>query len=93
MKLSLARALALITLLSIASATFASGSLRCGTRLVEQGMAKADVVELCGEPAAKEKFDTVWIYDLNPTEMLKVITFVNGEVEFIDTRSRETERD
>ena len=83
----------LLTLTCWSLPTIASGSLRCGTKLVEQGMKKADVVEICGEPTTTEKYNTVWIYDRNPSELLKVITFVNGEVEFIDERSRENERD
>jgi len=83
----------LVTLTSIALSTLASGSLRCGAKLVEQGMTKTDVVKICGEPNATQKNDTVWIYDRNPSELLKVITFVNGEVEFVDERSRENERD
>jgi len=83
----------LLTLTSISFSTLASGSLRCATKLVEQGMTKTDVVKICGEPSATQKNDTVWIYDRNPSELLKVVTFVNGEVEFIDERSRENERD
>ncbi len=56
-------------------------------------MTKTDVVKICGEPSAKQKNDTVWIYDRNVSELLKVVTFVNGEVEFIDEGSRENERD
>lgn len=89
----LIRTLLATLLLSVCATTLASGSMRCGTRLVEQGMTKDDVVKICGEPTTTEKYGSVWIYDQKPSEMLKVLTFVNGEVDFIDERSRETERD
>jgi hypothetical protein len=93
MKKSALKLVVLLTLTAMSLPALASGSLRCGTKLVEQGMSKEDVVKICGEPTTKEKYDTVWIYDRNPSEMLKVLTFVNGEVEFIDEHSREIQRD
>ena len=62
----------------------ANGSLRCGTKLVQRGMDMWKVKALCGEPTATEVHNSVWIYDRDRSELRKVITFVNGTVEFID---------
>jgi hypothetical protein len=51
-------------------------------------MAKDEVRNLCGEPTAIEKDGAVWVYDRHPNELLKVVKFVRGEVEFIDERKR-----
>lgn len=82
------KALATGGLLAISATTFAD-NMSCGTRLVTQGMSKAAVEEICGEPTSIEQSGTTWVYDQGATQFLKVIIFVNGEVEFINDRSRE----
>jgi|GEM_PF-3426162 len=73
-----------------ASVALGSADMRCGTKLITQGMTKDEVLEICDTPTSTEKFGTVWVYDQGDAQFLKVITFVNDEVEFIDDRSRET---
>jgi hypothetical protein len=54
----------LVASLAYAPSAFAEdgteSELRCGTHLIEDGVAKVDVLAWCGEPAAKE--DSQWIY-------------------------------
>jgi hypothetical protein len=82
-----------VTLLAgVALLTFdaiAAGSIRCNGRVVDQGMPADEVRKLCGEPATVEDGGNTWIYDFGPVEQLKVIKFVQGNVEFIDERSRD----
>ncbi len=77
-----------LLLLCVPLAVNASGLLRCGTKLVQQGMPEREVIRRCGQPQSIEKDGTVWVYDFGPDEFLKVITFVQGEVEFINERPR-----
>ncbi len=66
------------------------GDMRCGTHLVEQGMSKKEVERLCGAPDAVEQQGAVWVYDPSPNEMLRVITFVAEEVQFVNEEPRAT---
>jgi hypothetical protein len=66
----------------------AAGSMRCNHRVVDQGMPADEVRKLCGEPTSTEDGGNTWVYDFGPGELLKVIRFVQGNVEFIDERPR-----
>ena len=48
------RLFAAILISIISTASFAAGSMRCGTRLVSPGDTKAEVLLMCGEPMLKE---------------------------------------
>jgi hypothetical protein len=87
MKTTLIRAFALAGAL-LSGFAYAS-EMWCGEQLVTQGMTQEQVKAICHEPTSTEKYGTVWVYDQGPDQFLKVITFVNGEVEFINDRSRE----
>jgi len=63
--------------------------MSCGTQLVTQGMTMDEVKAICGEPTAVEQNGSTWVYDQGSSQFLKVIIFVNGEVEFVNDRSRE----
>ena len=63
-------------------------SIRCGTHLVDEGMSAEEVRELCGEPTTIEENGTVWTYDFGPADLIKVIIFIQGEVEYIKVRPR-----
>jgi len=71
------------------SVSASADEMWCGEQLVTQGMTQEQVKAICHEPTSTEKYGTVWVYDQGPDQFLKVITFVNGEVEFINDRSRE----
>lgn len=81
--------LVLIFVLIVCSAPgWSMGTLHCGTKLIEPGMDKAQVQELCGEPTGIEGNGGVWLYDRDPSELVKVVRFNGGQVEFIDERPR-----
>ena len=63
-------------------------SIRCGTHLVDKGMAAEEVRELCGEPTTIEEDGRVWTYDFGPADLIKVIIFNQGEVDYIKVRPR-----
>lgn len=86
------RSMGLLAMVAVCGAgpAFGAGDMRCGTHLVQQGMSKNEVQRLCGEPDAVEQHGAVWIYDPSPNEMLRVITFVEEEVEFVNEEPRAT---
>ena len=92
---SLQRVTLITGLAALASCLFpgsdvtAAGSMRCDHRVVDQGMPADEVRRLCGEPTATEDGGNTWIYDFGAGERLKVVRFVQGNVEFIDERSRD----
>jgi hypothetical protein len=83
-------AISLVTLAFVlcASEAMAAGSMRCNHRVVDQGMSADEVRKLCGEPATTEDGGNTWIYDFGAGQQLKVVRFVQGNVEFIDERPR-----
>lgn len=66
-----------------------AGELRCGTKLVHQGMLKAEVKTLCGEPNDVEAGGEVWIYDRGAHQFLKIVKFADDVVQFIDERQKQ----
>jgi hypothetical protein len=83
-RITLLTGMALLTCNAIAT-----GSIRCDGRVIDQGMPADEVRKYCGEPAVIEDGGNTWIYDFGSGERLKVIKFVQGNVEFIDERSRD----
>lgn len=81
--------LVLAALLSVSSSgALATGTLRCATHVVDQGMSKEQLVAYCGEPAVKQD-DRNWYYDRGSSMMMTRVVFVDGKVEFIDEVRRD----
>ena len=82
--------LLVVTLLFIiAGPAFATGSMRCGVHLIDQGATKEEVIQACGPPTVKKKGDTYWYYDRGSTNLVTRVFFVGDKVEFIDDVSRD----
>lgn len=69
-------------------------AMRCGNRLVTEGMAQWRVLARCGEPALRERwFEGFayhqpverWTYDFGPGRLLRHLRFVRGQLVAIDT--------
>lgn len=79
------------------SAAEASGSMRCGSRIVDEEDLAAELLAACGEPSFRDRFllqvpngsyvaDTeVWTYDFGPQQLLRLVTLRNGQISNIDT--------
>jgi hypothetical protein len=67
----------------------ATTTIRCDSHIIDQGMPADEVRQHCGEPTAIEEGGRVWVYDFGSGQLLKVIKFVQGKVEFIDERPRD----
>jgi hypothetical protein len=78
----------LVVALMMFSLNAEAESIRCGTHIVDIGTPAEEVREHCGEPTTIEENGTVWVYDFGPAELIKVIIFVQGEVEYIKVRPR-----
>jgi hypothetical protein len=76
-----------IVLVSSAPA-LATGTLRCATHVVDQGMSKDEVVAYCGEPALR-KDDQYWFYDRGSSMLMTRVFFVDDKVQFIDEVRRD----
>jgi len=85
---SICRAASLL-FVALAIPAFATTTIRCGTHIIDQGMPADEVRQHCGEPTAIEEGGRVWVYDFGSGQLLKVIKFVQGKVEFIDERPRD----
>jgi hypothetical protein len=71
------------------NSAFATGSLRCGGQIVDQGMTKNEVIGACGEPTDRKEGDTYWFYDLGSDTLVTRVFFVGDKVEFIDDVARD----
>ena len=81
--------LVLIILFTIAGSVFGTGSMRCGGRLVDQGMTKDEVIQICGSPTVRKEGDNYWYYDRGSSNLVTRLFFVGEKVEFIDDVSRD----
>lgn len=73
-------------------------SLRCGSKLITEGMSQAKVAALCGQPAqvvhppgndaivpgAYDAQEEIWTYNFGPNRLMQRIRFRNGVVAKID---------
>jgi hypothetical protein len=71
-------------LLLIAVSASGTGSMRCGGRLVDQGMTKDEVIQHCGEPTVRKEGDNYWFYEQGSRNLVTRLFFVGDKVEFID---------
>jgi hypothetical protein len=76
----------------------ASGSMRCGSRLVSEGMLAAEAVAICGEPDFRDVWPPPapygygalgqieeWVYNRGSSQLLRVLRVRNGRIERILT--------
>lgn len=78
----------------------ASGSMRCGSRLLSEGMLAAEAVAICGEPDFVDVWpsprghgygyglhDSIeeWIYNRGSSQLLRVLQIRNGRIHSIGT--------
>jgi hypothetical protein len=69
-------------------------SMRCGSKLITEGISQVKVAALCGQPAqvvhppaydvvmpgASDVEDEIWIYNFGPNKLMQRIRFRNGIV-------------
>lgn len=95
------RALAVLLLLCaacVAAPAQASSSIRCGSKLVSEGMLAAEVLAICGEPDFRDVWappgaygygylapTEEWTYNLGSSQLLRVLRFRNGRLDRIQT--------
>ena len=93
--------LALAAALSLIAVAEPALGFRCGGKIIDSGMTKAEVRELCGEPTCTRRPATVfvrkggiywpmaadeeWVYNLGPGRFVRFIRFYQGRVVFMDT--------
>ena len=70
-----------VTALLLANGAFATGTLRCGGHLVDQGMTKDDVMQHCGSPTVRKEGDNYWFYDRGSSTLVTRLFFVGDKVE------------
>ena len=66
-----------------------SDTMRCDGRIVDQGMTKDEVIQLCGAPTVRDEDDHYWFYDFGSGVLVTRVFFVGEEVQFIDGVSRD----
>ena len=83
--------LVLVTLVLTAFSNFAqaTGALRCGGQLIDQGATKTEVLQACGEPTYEQDGGTYWFYDQGSPDLITRVFFVGDQVEFIDDVDRD----
>ena len=84
-------ALVLIIILSaFAEPAIGTGTMRCATHVVDRGMTKEAVMQICGQPTARKDSDSYWYYDQGDSSLLVMrLFFVADKVEYIDTVPRQ----
>ncbi|TJY63134.1 DUF2845 domain-containing protein [Sinimarinibacterium sp. CAU 1509] len=78
--------------------TQAAGSMRCGSRLVSEGMLAAEVIAACGEPDLRDVWSPPgtyspgylppqeqWTYNFGSSKLLRLLRFSNGRLDRIDS--------
>ncbi len=62
----------------------ASGALRCGTTLVEQGASKSEVIAACGQPTRIDATGATWYYEHAGEMLAKRLRFSGDVLQFVD---------
>lgn len=76
----------------------ASGSMRCNSRIVNEGDLAAVLIAACGEPSYRDQWlyqspelghyiaeTEVWTYDFGSSQLLRLVKLNNGRIVDIDT--------
>ncbi len=86
-----------ILALVISQAALAAGSLRCGSRLVDEEALAAELIAACGQPSFKDAMLVqapngsyvsdleIWTYDFGPQKLLRLVTLRDGRISNIDS--------
>ena len=81
----------------LAAGSSEAGSLRCGSRLVDEGDQAAELLAACGEPALRDPWSyqlprggyvadiELWVYDLGPNQLLRLGKLRDGRISEIET--------
>jgi hypothetical protein len=70
---------AFIALALVAAGPVSADSFYCGSRLIEEGMTRDEVIKHCGEPDSKTIQN--WVYDRGPEQFDVTIHFLdNGTI-------------
>lgn len=93
-----ALALVLAVLAVLPAPALAGPSIRCGSRLVSEGMYSAELLAICGEPDFRDVWTAPggnvpgyaapieeWTYNLGSSQLLRVVRIRHGKVERIAT--------
>jgi Protein of unknown function (DUF2845) len=91
----------IVVLLSCAPALAGAQSLRCGSKIIDEGTDQVKVAALCGQPTQIERRGPifngqavdgvsdiqveVWTYNFGPNKFMQRIRFENGVVVKIDS--------
>ncbi len=97
-EVSAALGVALLVLALLPAPAQAGASIRCGSKLVSEGMLSAELLAICGEPAFRDIWappgGTVlgyvapteeWTYNLGSSQLLRVLRIRNGRIDRIST--------
>lgn len=69
-----------------------AGSMRCGSRLVDEGDLAAELLAACGEPALRDPWSfqlprggyvadiEQWVYDFGPSQLLRLVRLRDGRI-------------
>ncbi len=92
------RGLCLLAALLGAQPALASGSMRCGNRIVDEGNLAAELIAACGAPSFRDQWvfgvpgqnsyvaeTEVWTYDFGPSQLLRLIKLRDGQIIDIET--------
>lgn len=86
-----------ILALLLSGPALASGSLRCGGKIVDEEDLAAELLAACGEPSFRDQFMVqlpsgayvadveMWTYDFGPQQLLRLVTLRNGRISSIDS--------
>jgi hypothetical protein len=83
-----------VLVLALVPALALGQSMRCGSKLVTQGMSQAKVAALCGQPVqvvhspayegvaagASDVQEEIWVYNFGPNRFMQRIRFRDGVV-------------
>lgn len=92
LKAYLLHAITLLLLLTASLGVHASAAFRCGNGLVERGMTKNEVLDMCGPPSSTDRDDSVWIYDNSTTQFARRITLCKVKLSLSTFRKKQTLR-
>ena len=78
------RMLVATTLFVLVGTASGTGSMRCGGHIVDQGMTKDEVIQLCGQPTVRKEADNYWYYERGSANLVTRLFFVGDKLDFID---------
>ncbi len=89
--------LSAILAVALSGPVFASDSMRCGSRIVDQEDLAAELLAACGEPSFRDRFTVqipngafvadseIWTYDFGPQRLLQLVTQREGRITGIES--------